>query len=89
MINNEATLALVTRVENELNTRDLDALMADMAEDCRFDHGAAANASFGRHEGAAAVRAVWASLDSHFPGLTQEIADRIATGDRPDTKEAP
>jgi len=34
----EATLALVTRFENEFNTRDLDALMADRTEDCVLEH---------------------------------------------------
>jgi len=82
MTNTEATLALVTRFENEFNTRDVDALMADMTEDCVFEHVAPANAGFGRHEGAAAVRAVWESMDAHFPGFTQEIADLFANGDR-------
>jgi hypothetical protein len=64
----DATLALVTRFENGFNTRDLDALMADMTEDCVFEHVAPAAASFGRHEGQHAVRAVWQSMDEHFPG---------------------
>ena len=38
MTTTEATLALVTRFENEFNTRDLDALMADRTEDCVFEH---------------------------------------------------
>jgi ketosteroid isomerase-like protein len=78
----DATLALVTRFENGFNTRDLDALMADMTEDCVFEHVAPAAASFGRHEGQDAVRAVWESMDTHFPGYTQEIVDIFAAGDR-------
>jgi ketosteroid isomerase-like protein len=78
----ENTLALVTRFENGFNTRDLDALMADMTEDCVFEHVAPAAVSFGRHEGQAAVRAVWESMDTHFPGYTQEIVDIFATGER-------
>lgn len=78
----EHTLALVTRFENGFNTRDVDALMADMTGDCVFEHVAPAAVSFGRHEGAQAVRAVWESMDEHFPGYTQEIVDIFAAGDR-------
>jgi ketosteroid isomerase-like protein len=78
----DATLALVTRFEDGFNTRDLDTLMADMTEDCVFEHVAPPAASFGRHEGQAAVRAVWESMDEHFPGYTQEIVDIFAAGDR-------
>jgi ketosteroid isomerase-like protein len=78
----EATLALVTRFENGFNTRDVDALMADMTEDCVFEHVAPAAVSFGRHKGQAAVRAVWESMDTHFPGYTQEIVDVFAAGER-------
>jgi hypothetical protein len=46
---------LVTRFENGFNTRDLDALITDMTEDCVFEHVAPAAVSFGRHEGQAAV----------------------------------
>jgi ketosteroid isomerase-like protein len=78
----DTTLALVTRFENGFNTRDLDALMADMTEDCVFEHVAPAAGSFGRHEGQDAVRAVWASMDTHFPGYTSDIVDIFAAGDR-------
>jgi ketosteroid isomerase-like protein len=78
----DATLDLVTRFENGFNTRDVDALMADMTEDCVFHHVAPAHVSFGRHEGQAAVRAVWESMDEHFPGFTQEIVDIFAAGNR-------
>lgn len=77
-----ATLALVTRFENGFNTRDVDALMADMTEDCVFEHVAPAAVSFGRHQGQDAVRAVWESMDTHFPGYTQEVVDIFAAGDR-------
>jgi hypothetical protein len=42
----------------------------------------AAGASFGRHQGQEAVRAVWESMDEHIPGYTQEIVDTFAAGDR-------
>jgi ketosteroid isomerase-like protein len=66
---------LVTRFENTFNTHDVDALMADMSEDCVFEHVAPAAVSFGRHEGQAAVRAVWESLATHFPGYRFDIED--------------
>ena len=78
----EATLDLITRFENAFNTRDVDAQMADMTEDCVFEHIAPEASSFGRHEGQAAVRAVWESLDTHFPGFQFEIVDIFADGDR-------
>jgi hypothetical protein len=34
MTTTENTLDLVTRFENGFNTRDVDALMADMTDDC-------------------------------------------------------
>lgn len=78
----ETTLSLVTRFEDGFNARDWDATMADMTADCVFEHVAPAAVSFGRHEGAEAVRAVWESMDEHFPGYTQEIVDVFAAGDR-------
>jgi ketosteroid isomerase-like protein len=78
----ETTLALVTRFENGFNTRDVDALMADMTEDCVFEHVAPTADSFGRHQGQDAVRAVWESMDTHFPGYTQEIVDIFAAGEQ-------
>jgi ketosteroid isomerase-like protein len=78
----EATLALITRFESGFNTRDVDALMADMTEDTVFEHVAPAAASLGRHEGQAAVRAVWESLDEHFPGFDLQAVDIFAAEDR-------
>lgn len=78
----EATLALLTRFENNFNTRDVDALMADMTDDCVFEHVAPEAVSFGRHQGQAAVRAVWESMDHHFPGYTMDIRDLFAAGER-------
>jgi hypothetical protein len=44
----EATLSLVTRFEEGFNDRDWDATMADMTEDCVFEHVAPAAVSSGR-----------------------------------------
>ena len=76
----ESAVDLVTRFENTFNTYDVDALMADMTEDCVFEHIAPAAVSFGRHEGQAAVRAVWVSLAEHFPGYRFENRGRIRRG---------
>lgn len=77
-----ATLALITRFEENFNTRDIDALMADMTEDAVFEHVAPAAASVGRHQGQAAVRAMWVSMETHFPAYTIEVVDIFAAGDR-------
>jgi ketosteroid isomerase-like protein len=82
MSTTESTLAVVTRFEKAFSPLDVDALMADMTDDCVFEHVAPEAVSFGRHEGQAAVRAVWASMPEHFPGLTMEILDIFAAGDR-------
>ena len=78
----ETTLAVLTRFENGFNARDVDALMADMTEDTVFEHVAPPAVSLGRHEGQAAVRAVWESLDEHFPGFDLQAVDIFAAGDR-------
>ena len=76
------TAQLITRFETAFNTRDFDAIMADMTDDCVFEHIAPAEASLGRHEGQAAVRAVWESLEGHFPGYVFELDDVFGAGDR-------
>ena len=78
----EATLSLITRFENAFTPLDVEALMADMTDDCVFEHVAPAAVSFGRHEGQAAVRAVWESMESHFPGFSMEADEIFAAGDR-------
>jgi ketosteroid isomerase-like protein len=78
----ETSVDLVTRFENNFNTYDVDALMADMTDDCVFEHVAPAAVSFGRHEGQAAVRAVWESLATHFPDYRFDIEDVFGAGER-------
>lgn len=78
----ETAVEVITRFENGFNARDVDALMADMTDDCVFEHVAPAAVSFGRHEGQAAVRAVWESLEEHFPGFAFEIEEIFGVGDR-------
>ncbi len=78
----ESTLTLISRFLNGFNSRDIDALMADMTADCVFEHIAPPNASIGRHEGQAAVRAVWESMETHFPTYDMKIVDIFAHDDR-------
>lgn len=73
---------LVTRFENRFNTREFDAIMADMTDDCAFEHIGAEGHSFGRHEGQDAVRAVWHGLEAVFPGYQFEVEDVFAAGER-------
>ena len=78
----ETTVELVTRFENNFNAYDVDALMADMTDDCVFEHVAPAAVSFGRHQGQAAVRGVWESLIAGFPEYRFDFDDIFAAGDR-------
>ena len=78
----ETTLSLIRRFEGAFTPLDVDALMADMTDDCVFEHVAPEAVSFGRHEGQAAVRAVWESMEHHFPGFTMEANDIFASGNR-------
>lgn len=58
----DTTVEVVTRFESGFNTRDIDAIMADMTDDSVFEHVAPEAVSFGRHEGQAAVRVLWGIL---------------------------
>ncbi len=78
----EPTADFITRFEDRFNTREFDAIMADMTDDCVFEHIGAEGHSFGRHEGQAAVRAVWPGLEEVFPGYRFDVDDVFAAGDR-------
>lgn len=81
-IRSEPTSDFITRFENRFNSRDFDAIMADMTEDCVFEHIGAEGHSFGRHEGQDAVRAVWHELEEVFPGYQFEVDDVFAAAER-------
>jgi ketosteroid isomerase-like protein len=82
VIRSEPTSDFITRFENRFNSRDFDAIMADMTEDCVFEHIGAEGHSFGRHEGQEAVRAVWHGLEEVFPGYQFEVDDVFAAAER-------
>lgn len=82
IIRSEPTAGFITRFENRFNSRDFDGIMADMTDDCVFEHIGAEGHSFGRHQGQKAVRAVWHALEEVFPGYRFEVDDVFAAGDR-------
>ena len=77
-----AAAQLITRFETAFNTREFDAIMADMTDDCVFEHIGAEGHSFGRRQGQEAVRAVWLGLEEVFPGYQFEVDDVFAAGER-------
>jgi ketosteroid isomerase-like protein len=78
----EAVLDLVKRFEDSFNRHDVDAVMADMTDDCVFEIVAPAEQGGGRWEGQAVVRAVWEALEDWFPGYAFESEDVFACADR-------
>lgn len=76
------TLAVITRFEAAFNTRDYDAIVADMTEDAVFEHVAPADKAVDRFEGRAALRAAFAALDDHFPNFDLRATDIFAHADR-------
>jgi len=78
----QATLELAKRFEASFNRHDVDAIMADMTDDCVFEIVAPADKGGSRWEGQAAVRGVWEALEEWFPGYRFETEDLFACGDR-------
>ena len=76
-----ATGALLGRFNAAFAAGDVDAVMALMTDDCVFESTSPAPDGV-RHEGAAAVRAVWERLfaDTAEPAFTSE--ETVARGDR-------
>ena len=75
------TLAAVARFNAAFDRQDVDGVMAAMTDDCVFENtGPAPDGQ--RHEGAAAVRAVWQGFFQANPGAQFEIEDQFAADDR-------
>ena len=70
------------RFEDSYNRHDPDALMADMTDDCVFEHVAPDGKSLGRYEGYDQVRGFWVSLPETMPNYRFETEDIFATNDR-------
>jgi uncharacterized protein (TIGR02246 family) len=74
-------LAVVRRFNDAFNRHDVDAVMALMTDDCVFENTRPAPDGT-RHEGAAAVRAVWEQFFAQSPQARFEVTDMFAAGDR-------
>ncbi len=75
------TGAVIERFNETFNRRDIDAVMALMTDDVVFDStGPAPDGE--RHEGAAAVRAVWEALFAASPTARFEAEEMVVAGDR-------
>lgn len=73
-------LAVLDRFLAAWNTRDVDALMACMAEECAFHASAGPEAEGKRHVGREAVRAAYAGLFEAFPEAAWTRGRHVVTG---------
>lgn len=74
-------LALLEKFLAAWNARDVDALMACMAEDCAFHGSAGPDAEGRRHIGREAVRAAYAALFEAFPQAAWTNGRHVVSGD--------
>ena len=77
----EATIAAIQRFHDAFNSRDADAVMAAMTDDCVAELPYPPPDGL-RYEGAAAVRAAWDAFFASSPAATFEIEEMAAWGDR-------
>jgi ketosteroid isomerase-like protein len=75
------TLAVIERFNEAFNTHDVDAVMALMTDDVVFESTGPGPDGV-RHEGAAAVRAVWEDLFAASPTARFEAEEIVVAGDR-------
>lgn len=76
----QATLALIARVDAAFSRRDLDTLMAMVADDCVFENTSPPDGT--RYEGAPAVRAAWEALFRTTHNPVFETEEAFACGER-------
>lgn len=76
-----ARLACLERFAAAWNARDVEALMACMADDCAFQASAGPDADGLRHEGPAAVRAAYEAVFEQFPKAAWTRASHRLMGD--------
>jgi ketosteroid isomerase-like protein len=74
------TRAAIDRFNDAFNRHDVDAVMAAMTSDCVFEDTSPPEGI--RHEGAAAVRGVWAAFFTSSPTAHFDAEDVIVAGDR-------
>jgi len=74
------TLSVIRRFNDALGRHDVDAAMALMTDDCLFEDTAPPDGR--RHEGQAAVRAVWEALFASTPSARFVTEEGVVAGDR-------
>jgi ketosteroid isomerase-like protein len=74
------TLAAVERFATAFDSRDVDAVMACMTDDCVFESTEPPDGR--RHEGSAAVRAAWQALFADSPNARFVTEQRYVDGDQ-------
>jgi ketosteroid isomerase-like protein len=77
----DATLTTIDRFNDAFNRHDVDAIMALMTDDCVFENTNPAPDGE-RHEGQAAVRAVWQRFFESSPRARFTWEEIVACGDR-------
>ena len=75
-----ATLAAVTRFGAAFDSKDVDAIMAAMTEDCVFESTAPPDGV--RHVGQRAVRAAWTEFFDAAGDAVFETEEQLVCGDR-------
>ena len=75
------TLDVIDRFNDAFNRHDVDAVMALMTDDCRFENTAPFPDGT-TYEGAAAVRGFWAQFFAESPHARFVTEDQFAAGDR-------
>jgi len=76
-----ATTAAIQRFHEAINRRDVEAVMANMTEDCVFEN-TTPPPDGERYEGCAAVRAAWETFFQSSSHTAFEIEELFALGDR-------
>ena len=74
------TLATIVRFNAAFGRQDVDAVMAQMTDDCIFEDTTPPDG--GRHEGQAAVRAAWTELFTGNPNGAFTTEHAVISGDR-------
>ncbi|MCI0438598.1 MAG: nuclear transport factor 2 family protein [Chloroflexi bacterium] len=77
----KATIQTIERFNDAFNRHDVDAIMANMTDDCVFEN-TVPPPDGERHEGQKAVRAVWERLFRVSPSAVFEFEDLFACGER-------
>ena len=79
-VDEQETRAAVDRFNDAFNRHDVDAVMAAMTDDCRFESTSPPHGE--RHEGQAAVRAAWEQFFAASPTAHFDAEEVIVTGDK-------